>query len=73
MKKWVYGLWPAFPVPNPEQGGPPGMDMRDYFAAAAMEILLHAHEPLGSNLDPLADHAYRLADAMLRARENDDD
>ena len=49
------------------------MDMRDYSAAAAMEILLHAHEPLGRNLDPLARHAYRLADAMLRARENDDD
>ena len=42
-----------------------GMTLRDYFAARAMQGILFAE------LDPAdtAKHAYRMADAMLKARE----
>lgn len=47
--------------------------IRDYFAARAMNGLLANHQstPLGVSFKPdsLAGVAYRMADAMLRARE----
>jgi len=62
----------AFPSPYAvdEHGG---MDLRDYFAARAMQGLL-AHDDAvygkGSNLsDELAaNRAYRIADALMKAR-----
>jgi hypothetical protein len=44
-----------------------GMTLRDYFAAKAMTGLLTA-EIVGSN-EHVAEIAYRIADAMLKARE----
>lgn len=48
-----------------------GMSLRDYFAAKAMQGLLA--QSLGTALesDPIlgAQYAYRVADAMLKARE----
>ena len=45
-----------------------GMTLRDYFAAKAMQGLVV--DGVGSLMDEeLADWAYRLADAMLKARE----
>ena len=71
---------PAFPVSTSNeaeghQDGPntwqqPGMALRDYFAAKAMQGLLA--QSLGTALesDPIlgAQYAYRVADAMLAAR-----
>jgi hypothetical protein len=53
--------------PNPHRTDMTGMTLRDYFAAKAMQGFLpeYVHE----NSDAIADKAYRMADAMLKARE----
>ncbi|KGB00633.1 hypothetical protein DR73_502 [Enterobacteriaceae bacterium ATCC 29904] len=43
----------------------PGMTLRDYFAAKAMQAIVD----VGHSPDLFANHAYKIADAMLRARE----
>ena len=74
---------PAFPVSTSDgmqghQDGAgtwqfPGMTLRDYFAAKAMNgfLCLYIAEHLQGDPDPqvLAEHAYEVADAMLKARE----
>jgi hypothetical protein len=52
---------PAFPTGTAYQG----MSLRDYFAAKAMQGILY------EGLDPeeTAQHAYEMADAMLKARK----
>jgi hypothetical protein len=45
--------------------GSEGMTLRDYFAAKAMQGLMDAAVPMLE----IADEAYKMADAMLRARE----
>ena len=71
---------PAFPRSMFSQNGPfsssaysegYGMDLRDYFAAKAMQNFLST---VGWNsdqkwFDEIAVGAYRMADAMLKARE----
>ena len=63
------------PTINPE-----GMSLRDYFAAKIMQglcansvvLVLNAMTGLclaGSNDDDLSEHAYAMADAMLKARK----
>ena len=42
-----------------------GMTLRDYFAAKAMQGLMDAAMPMPE----IADAAYEMADAMLKARE----
>jgi len=44
-----------------------GMDLRDYFAAKAMQGFLT--EDCDVILDSLAHSSYQVADAMMRARE----
>ncbi|MDE2447300.1 MAG: hypothetical protein KGO94_14080 [Alphaproteobacteria bacterium] len=46
-----------------------GMSIRDYFAAAALQALMNEPPPPSFTLSEVASKAYRLADAMLRARE----
>lgn len=64
---------PAFPIPlQPGQGWQEmapcdGMTMRDYFAAKAMQGML-ACEMLRATEQEFAERAYKLADAMLKAR-----
>ena len=57
---------PAFPV---DEGALirnlQGMTLRDYFAAKAMQGLMDAAMPMPE----IADAAYDMADAMLKARE----
>lgn len=57
---------PAFPGLHPSEDcrfNDPGMTLRDYFAAKAMAVCpLH-------QIESKADWAYRMADAMLKARE----
>ena len=60
---------PAFPLFAAT--GYPGMTLRDYFAAKAMQSFTAA---VGWNsdqqwFDEIAEGAYRQADAMLKARE----
>lgn len=55
---------PAFPVPYEFMG--PGMSLRDYFAAKAMQGMLADPEVI-PNIGT-ATTAYEMADAMLRAR-----
>jgi hypothetical protein len=58
---------PAFPkTPFIELGTPQnGMTLRDYFAAKAMPFLM----PCYHDIDTVAVVAYKIADAMLKARE----
>jgi len=53
--------------PNPHRTDMTGMTLRDYFAARAMQAF--ANEYFYDNSDVIADKAYTLADAMLKARE----
>jgi len=47
-----------------------GMDLRDYFAAKAMQALVSRTDtPLLIDCDLLATNSYSIADAMMKARE----
>jgi len=61
---------PAFPVSGDwSQIKDKGMTLRDYFAAHAMTGLLTA-ETVGEYANEhVADISYRIADAMMKARE----
>jgi hypothetical protein len=59
----------AFPNPHLRDGS--GMTLRDYFAAKAMEAFISGW--IERNIYPpndlvVAEHAYSLADAMLKTR-----
>ena len=57
---------PAFPYfghTGWSQGN--GMTLRDYMAAKALPLLMSAYE----DMDGIAGVAYKMADAMLKARE----
>ena len=59
---------PAFPYGDPTNGGDNGMSLRDYFAAKAMQgDLVSGVHP--DNFDATAKRAYKMADAMLKARQ----
>ena len=63
---------PAFPVWHVRADGTkthlhPGMSLRDYFAGEALRALLEA-TPNTYRIEATAD-AYRIADAMLKARK----
>jgi hypothetical protein len=55
---------PAFPTGTGVTPYNPGMTLRDYFAAKAMQALVD-----GDYFDATARMAYDMADAMLSARE----
>jgi hypothetical protein len=58
---------PAFPCPTISIGQHQGMTLRDYFAAKAMQGMMHdVTQPVG---EVIAAWAYEVADAMLKARE----
>lgn len=71
---------PAFPELgnvgyNSEWQNEPGMTLRDYFAAKAMQGWIASfpadacHPAVSGICDKLAKQSYELADAMLKARE----
>ena len=74
---------PAFPRPTSTDEhdhecmvdyGHEGMTLRDYFAASALTGMCAKRETLEEFYPtPLAIDAYRLADAMLKAREENTD
>jgi hypothetical protein len=59
-------LIPAFPTWIQNDSMMPGMTLRDYFAALALQALVKGIEP-----DPqiFAEWAYEFADAMMEARK----
>ena len=70
----------AFPVWELNGNGQPemtgfGMSLRDYFAAKAMQGQINNPLKLGDDEAHLliAERAYRMADAMIKARERRDD
>jgi hypothetical protein len=56
----------AFPRPNAVHPDDLGMDLRDYFAAKAMQTML-TWDDFGSF--NVSQEAYMMADAMMEARE----
>ena len=59
----------AFPTGTGVTPYNPGMTLRDYFAAKALEALAEkSYYEDGISNERLAKHVYELADAMLRAR-----
>ncbi len=60
---------PAFPIVLAGIGTDPGMTLRDYFAAAAMQGYIAAGTPSDVTYRDLAEKAYRAADAMLEERQ----
>ena len=62
---------PAFPRPHSgnSQFAQVGMTLRDYFAAKAMQGMLSENSGIRYPTDELVDFAYKVADAMLKARE----
>jgi hypothetical protein len=61
---------PAFPTTKNVSSYFHGMTLRDYFAAKAMQGLLAQSDGTApsSDLDFGAEYAYKMADAMLKAR-----
>jgi len=55
----------------PNMIGEKGMDLRDYFAAKAMQGLLASE--VNAEINTFAKKAYEMADEMMKARENDID
>jgi hypothetical protein len=45
------------------------MNLRDYFAAKAMQAAIAHGESQGTKLSQIAWASYKMADAMLKARE----
>jgi hypothetical protein len=62
---------PAYPAPTtkPLENYYPGMTLRDYFAAKALQGMLAENGGGALRNDKLAAYAYNLADEMLKARE----
>lgn len=56
---------------RPMQVHTTGMTLRDYFAAQAMQALLSGSSFSDGQWELEADAAYKIADAMLEAREID--
>ena len=61
---------PAFPVSGDwSQIKDKGMTLRDYFAAKAMQGMLSENSGIRYPTDELVDFSYKVADAMMKARE----
>ncbi len=62
---------PAFPRPHSGNSRftEVGMSLRDYFAAKAMQGMLSENSGIRYPTDELVDFAYKVADAMMKARE----
>jgi len=54
----------------PNMAGQQGMDLRDYFAAKAMQGMMADHTR-DNYPEEIAERAYKIADAMIKAREEE--
>lgn len=59
----------AFPNNNTYPLNADGMDLRDYFAAKAMQAIVDSSIESGLTKEQIAESAYCIADAMMKARE----
>lgn len=69
---------PAFPLAdscceygNTNRSDANGMTLRDYFAAKAMQSLILLHHDMELSFAITAEDAYRMANIMLKVRNND--
>lgn len=61
---------PAYPVPNDGKEGDKGMSLRDYFAGQALVGNCSCDSwRVDADYEQTAESAYKMADAMLKARE----
>lgn len=61
---------PAFPTWIADDSMSPGMTLRDYFAAMALQaISVESLTESSGNLKLLAKNSYHIADAMMEARK----
>lgn len=60
---------PAFPTGTGVTPYKSGMTLRDYFAAKAMQTYMHQEVWNPDTYKDAAEKSYRVADAMLKARE----
>ena len=58
----------AFPISGSQYQHTEGMTLRDYFAAKAMQAIVSKEVSHVSWVDEYAKNAYKMADAMLKAR-----
>lgn len=70
MSEQIKDGGPAFPVHERDW---PGMTLRDYFAAKAMQGMLATDGETNGYYEPamVAEKAYQVADAMLQARTDE--
>lgn len=60
----------AFPAVHDKHLHQEGMDLRDYFAAKAMQSLLTHHELcMKDKVEIVAEVSYKIANAMMEARK----
>jgi hypothetical protein len=59
----------AFPISGSQYRHTEGMSLRDYFAAKAMQAIVSRGVVNEVPLEIYATNAYKMADAMLKARE----
>ena len=59
----------AFPASSKYNDDYNGMDLRDYFAAKAMQALLFDIKSIQVSMDKTANLSYKFADAMMEARK----
>lgn len=59
----------AFPLSNMAGLNQQGMDLRDYFAATALQGMLAEDGGGAASNKDLAEFAYEIADAMMEARK----
>lgn len=65
---------PAFAHGNPEQGGDPGMTLRDWFAGQiASRIAVDFSDECDGYCEAIARRSYKMADALLRTRQEGKD
>lgn len=78
MSKKINTGGPALPIPltpgeiRKKMGPADGMTLRDHFAAKALQGYLASFDPHGEPVEfatKIAEDAYAMADAMLRARQ----
>ncbi len=67
----------AFPgfgcITEVHEEGSPGMTLRDYFAAAALQHVMATADRTNVPYELIAADCYRIADAMLAERDGDED
>jgi len=57
----------AFPLSTEKNYGQDGMDLRDYFAAQALQAIIIAYR--GEDTESASVTSYEYADEMMKARE----